>query len=57
MCTRFVLLKDQLHAACVALGVAAPTDLVSRYNIAPSTALTAFRRPSGAATPERATLR
>ena len=57
MCTRFVLLKDQLHAAYVALGVAAPTDLVSRYNIAPSTALTAFRRPSGAATPERATLR
>ena len=57
MCTRFVLLKNQLHAAYIALGVAAPTDLVSRYNIAPSTALTAFRCPNGAATPERATLR
>jgi putative SOS response-associated peptidase YedK len=57
MCTRFILLKDQLHAAYVALGVEAPSELISRYNIAPSTALTAFRRPSRTATPERATLR
>ena len=57
MCTRFVLLKDQLHAAYVALGVAAPTELVSRYNIAPSTALTAFRILGRTQTPERATLR
>ena len=57
MCTRFILLKDQLHAAYVALGVAAPTELVSRYNIAPSTALTAFRILGRTQTPERATLR
>jgi len=57
MCTRFVLLKDQLQAAYVALGVEAPAELVSRYNIAPSTALTAFRQRNRAAGPERALLR
>jgi putative SOS response-associated peptidase YedK len=57
MCTRFVLLKDQLQAAYVALGVDTPAELVSRYNIAPSTTLTAFRRPSRTAALERATLR
>jgi putative SOS response-associated peptidase YedK len=57
MCTRFVLLKDQLQAAYVALGVEAPAELVSRYNLAPSTRLTAFRRPSRAAAPESTPLR
>jgi putative SOS response-associated peptidase YedK len=44
MCTRFVLLKEQLRATFVALGLEVPPVFGARYNIAPGTTIPALRR-------------
>lgn len=49
MCGRYVLKRKDLEALMAQLGVKDPREFVSRYNIAPSTAVPAIRtRPDGA---------
>lgn len=50
MCSRFALLEMDYRATLARLGVPAPAAFVSRYNIAPSTAIPAVRTggPAGA---------
>jgi putative SOS response-associated peptidase YedK len=43
MCTRFLLLEKHYQALLQRLGVASPSQLSSRYNIAPSSAIPAVR--------------
>lgn len=43
MCTRFHLLKEHLRTVLADLGIEAPADLVSRYNIAPTSQVFAIR--------------
>ena len=51
MCTRFLLLKEQLREAFIALGLAPPVEFASRYNIAPNTRLVAVRPAAPAPAP------
>jgi putative SOS response-associated peptidase YedK len=44
MCTRYLLLKHHLREVLAKLGLEAPAEFVSRYNIAPGTAIPAVRR-------------
>ncbi len=44
MCTRFLLLKEHLRDAFIALGVELPADFASRYNVVPGSKIPAVRR-------------
>ena len=57
MCSRFVLLDKDYRATLARLGVPAPAAYVSRYNIAPATAIPAVRTRSGTGEREAVALR
>jgi putative SOS response-associated peptidase YedK len=57
MCTRYLLLERDYRAMMERLGIPAPAQFVSRYNIAPSSALPVVRTAPGAPTREAVTLR
>lgn len=44
MCTRYVLLEQHYRDVLARLGLAAPTQFLSRYNLAPSTDIPIVRR-------------
>jgi len=59
MCTRYVLFQKHYRALLARLGIAAPSDFVSRYNIAPGSAVPAVRTARdarGGAAPEAVAL-
>lgn len=57
MCTRFLLLQQHHRDILQKLGIAAPAAFLSRYNIAPGSALPAVRSHPKALAPEATTLR
>ncbi len=57
MCTRFLLLQQHHRDILQKLGIAAPAAFLSRYNIAPGSALPAVRQHPKASAPEATTLR
>ena len=50
MCTRFHLLKEHLRTVLADLGIEAPADVASRYNIAPTSRVFAIRPRAAEAT-------
>ena len=57
MCTRYVLLEQHYRDILARLGIAAPADYASRYNIAPNTAIPIVRRARLSTKNESALLR
>jgi putative SOS response-associated peptidase YedK len=57
MCTRYVLLEQHYRDILARLGIAAPAQFLSRYNIAPNTDIPVVRRTAHASRPETTSLR
>jgi putative SOS response-associated peptidase YedK len=57
MCTRYVLLEQHYRDVLARLGIAAPAQFLSRYNIAPNTDIPVVRRTAHASRPETTSLR
>ncbi|HVU23435.1 MAG TPA: SOS response-associated peptidase [Opitutus sp.] len=58
MCTRYLLMEEHYRAVLARLGIALPGAFVTRYNIAPGTAIPAIRRvPTDATRREAVALR
>jgi len=57
MCTRYVLLEQHYRDILARLGIGAPAEYLSRFNIAPNTTIPVVRRAPQSATNEAAFLR
>ncbi len=57
MCTRYVLLEQHYRDVLARLGIAAPAEFLSRYNIAPNTDIPVVRRTPRTTKNESARLR